>query len=126
MKTHILLIVKVLLLTIILGACDTDEEVYQVTDRTDAYISSVQLYTADNRNVATQVTIDDANGIINVEVKNGVNLAHLKPRCSLAPEATITPKMGVWINFSVPVKYTVISGSGEVYKEYKIIVVEKE
>ena len=126
MKTHILLIVKVLLLTIILGACDTDEEVCQVTDRADAYISSVQLYTADNRNVATQVTIDDANGIINVEVKNGVNLAHLKPRCSLAPEATITPKMGVWTNFSVPVKYTVISGSGEVYKEYKIIVVEKE
>jgi hypothetical protein len=34
--------------------------------------------------------------------------------------------MGVWTDFSVPVKYTVISGSGEVYKEYKIIVVEKE
>jgi hypothetical protein len=34
--------------------------------------------------------------------------------------------MGVWTNFSAPVKYTVISGSGEVYKEYEIIVVEKE
>ena len=122
MKTHIILMVKVLFLAIVMGACDTDEEVYQVTDRTDAYISSVQLYTADNRNVATQVTIDDVNGIINVEV----NLAHLKPRCSLASEATITPKMGVWTNFSAPVKYTVISGSGEVYKEYEIIVVEKE
>jgi len=126
MKTHIILMVKVLFLAIVMGACDTDEEVYQVTDRTDAYISSVQLYTADNRNVATQVTIDDVNGIINVEVKNGVNLAYLKPRCSLAPEATITPKMGVWTNFSAAVKYTVISGSGEVYKEYEIIVVEKE
>lgn len=82
MKTHIILMVKVLFLAIVMGACDTDEEVYQVTDRTDAYISSVQLYTADNRNVATQVTIDDVNGIINVEVKNGVNLAHLKSRCS--------------------------------------------
>ena len=69
MKTHIILMVKVLFLAIVMGACDTDEEVYQVTDRTDAYISSVQLYTADNRNVATQVTIDDVNGIINVEVK---------------------------------------------------------
>lgn len=78
MKTHIISIVKVLFLTVVLGACDTDEEVYQVTDRADAYISSVQLYTADNRNVATQVNIDDANGIINVEVKNGVNRAHLK------------------------------------------------
>lgn len=126
MKTHILLIVKVLLLTIVAGACNTDEEVYQVTDRMDAYISSVQLYTADNRNVATQVAIDDANGIIRVEVKNGVNPARLKPRCSLAPEATITPKMGVWTDFSVPVKYTVISGSGEVRKEYEIIVFEKE
>ena len=67
MKTHIILMVKVLFLAIVMGACDTDEEVYQVTDRTDAYISSVQLYTADNRNVATQVTIDDVNGIINVE-----------------------------------------------------------
>ena len=66
MKTHIILMVKVLFLAIVMGACDTDEEVYQVTDRTDAYISSVQLYTADNRNVATQVTIDDVNGIINV------------------------------------------------------------
>ena len=59
MKTHIILMVKVLFLAIVMGACDTDEEVYQVTDRTDAYISSVQLYTADNRNVATQVTIDE-------------------------------------------------------------------
>ena len=46
MKTHIISIVKVLFLTVVLGACDTDEEVYQVTDRADAYISSVQLYTA--------------------------------------------------------------------------------
>lgn len=126
MKTNIILIVKVLLLTLILGACDTNEEVYLVTDRADAYISSVQLYTADNRNVATQVSIDNEHGIIHVEVKNGVNLAHLKPRCSLAPEATIAPKMGIWTNFQVPVRYTVISGSGEVTKEYEIIVVEKE
>ena len=83
MKTHIISIVKVLFLTVVLGACDTDEEVYQVTDRADAYISSVQLYTADNRNVATQVNIDDANGIINVEVKNGVNRAHLNCRSTL-------------------------------------------
>lgn len=126
MKTNIILMVKMLLLAFVVGACDTDEEVYLVTDRMDAYISSVQLYTADNRNVATQVSIDNEEGIIRVEVKNGVNLARLKPRCSLAPEATITPKMGIWTNFLTPVSYTVISGSGEVTKEYEIIVVEKE
>ena len=44
MKTHIISIVKVLFLTVVLGACDTDEEVYQVTDRADAYICL--LYTS--------------------------------------------------------------------------------
>ena len=42
MKTHIILMVKVLFLAIVMGACDTDEEVYQVTDRTDAYISYIR------------------------------------------------------------------------------------
>lgn len=126
MKTHIILIVKVILLTITLGACDTNEEAYQVTDRADAYISSMQMYTPDNRNVATQVSIDNENGVIRVEVKNGVNPAHLKPRCSLAPEATIQPKMGVWTDFSSSVRYTVTSGNGQVHKDYEIIVIEKE
>lgn len=84
------------------------------------------MYTPDNRNVATLVSIDNENGVIKVEVKNGVNPAHLKPRCSLAPEATIQPKMGVWTDFSSSVRYTVISGNGKVHKEYEIIVVEKE
>ena len=126
MKTYIILIMKVFLLSLVWGACDSDEEVYQVTDRADAYISSIQLYTADNRNVATQVSIDNDNGIIRVEVKNGVNLGRLKPRCSLAPEATITPKMGIWTDFSTSVNYTVVSGNGKERKEYEIIVVEKE
>lgn len=114
----------VMMFMVAVTGCGSDE-VYLTTDRDDAYISAIQLYTPDNRNVATSVDISDETGIITVEVKNGVNRARLKPRCSLAPEATITPRMGVWTDFSGPVEYTVISGSRQVMKDYKIIVVEK-
>lgn len=107
-------------------ACNKDEEVFLVTDRADAYISDLQLYTADNRNVVVGLDINDETGVITAEVKNGVNMAHLKPRCSLAPEATVTPKMGVWTDFSSPVEYIVISGNREVTKKYVINIVEQE
>lgn len=103
-----------------------DEELYVATDRADAYISAMQIYTADNRNVAVSVEIDDETGIITATVKSGVNPARLKPSCSLAPEATIRPKMGVWTDFSQPVRYTVVAGNGVDKKNYVIMVVLQE
>ena len=127
MKMHTLYIVSLLIVCCLsFSSCDTDKEDYLVTDRANAYISALQLYTADNRNVATNVVIDDEKGIIRATVKNGVNIARLKPRSSLAPEATITPKMGVWTDFTVDVKYTVLAGNGVDKKEYTIIVAEQE
>ena len=108
-----------------LSSCNTDEEILLTTDRDDAYISDMQLYTPDNRNVVVNVSISEDIGMIQLTVKNGVNIAHLKPRCSLAPEATVIPKMGVWTDFSEPVAYKVISGSKKLEKKYTIIVTEQ-
>ena len=119
--------IKLLILSLLtLSSCNIDKEIYLSTDREDAYITEVQLYANDNRNVVLKCDIDEETGIINLLVKNGTNLSHLKPRCSLAPEATILPKMGTWTDFSVPVEYTVFSGSKKNNKKYTIHITEEK
>ena len=107
--------------------CEDDDQVLLVTDNDACYISALQLYASDNRNaVVGSVVIDDDRNTITAVVKNGSNLARLKPRCSLAPEATLSPKMGVWTDFTGSVQYTVTSGNGEVKKTYTITVTEQQ
>lgn len=131
MKTRFFLYIIGLLVTtssLLFTSCNADEEVYLTTDRTDAYISALQLYASDNRNAVLpdSVFINEEQGTIKAVVKSGSNPARLKPRCTLAPEATLAPKMGVWTDFSTPAKYTVTSGNGKIKKEYTITVVEQK
>jgi len=115
------------LLPLFLSGCDTDDYVYLTTDNDACYISSLQIYGPDNRNtVVGSVTIDDDKNTIMATVKNGTNLARVKPRCGLAPESTVLPKMGTWTDMSKPVQYTVTSGNKEVQKTYTITLIEQQ
>ena len=112
-------------------SCGSDSELL-VTDQTEAYISSFQLRGPDNRNIIVNVTIspvdeDDpyADGTIAAQINHGFNLARLKPNCGTSPESTISPKMGVWTDFSQPVEYVVTSGDGQHQKKYTITVSER-
>ena len=108
-------------------SCESDDKVILITDNEACFISSLQLYASDNRNaIVGSVNINNENNTISATVKNGSNLARLKPRCGLASEATLSPKMGVWTDFSQPVQYTVTSGNGQVKKTYSITVTEQQ
>lgn len=119
--------IKLLIISLLMvSSCNVDKEIYLITDKDDAYITEVQLYANDNRNVVLQCDIEEDSGIINLLVKNGTNINYLKPRCSLSPESTILPKMGIWTDFSEPIEYTVFSGSKKVTKKYIIYITEQK
>lgn len=126
MKKYIC-IIALMITPVLFFGCESDDEVILITDNEACYISALQLYASDNRNaVVGTVVIDNDKNTIQATVKNGSNLARLKPRCSLAPEATLSPKMGVWTDFSSPAQYTVTSGNGQIKKTYAITVIEQQ
>ena len=97
-----------------------DDEGRLITTRNDSYITFFDLLGPDNRTVlvANSAVIDTAAGTVTAVAKFGTNMKHLKPYSSLAIDAIIQPAMGEWVDFSQPRKYTVISGSRKVKKEY--------
>ena len=108
-----------------LVSCNEKEEML-VTDRSDCYMSRFQLRGTDNYNFLADRTIgsgiDTVALTVTAIVKYGTDITRLKPNCSLAPEATMTPSMGDWTDFSQPRQYTVISGNEKVRKTYTITV----
>ena len=108
---------------VLLSSCNEKEEML-VTDRTDCYMSRFQVRGTDNYNFLADVSIgsgiDTVACTVTAVVKHGTDITRLKPNCSLAPEASITPSMGDWTDFSKPRQYTVISGDEKVRKTYTV------
>ena len=62
--------IKLLIISLLMvSSCNVDKEIYLITDKDDAYITEVQLYANDNRNVVLQCDIEEDSGIINLLVK---------------------------------------------------------
>ena len=108
-----------------LFSCDEKEEML-VTDRADCYMSRFQVRGTDNYNFLADVTIgsgiDTVACTVTAVVKHGTDITRLKPNCSLAPEASVTPSMGDWTDFSRPLQYTVVSGNEKVRRTYTVTV----
>lgn len=132
MKNYIRIII--VLLSIAATACTTeypvDENGLLITTRTSAYMTSFELLDESHASViigkaAIDTISDPTMGIITAQVMYGTNMKNLKPYCSAALDAIVTPKMGVWTDFSnllSPLTYTVISGNRLVKRPYKIII----
>ncbi|MCX6327244.1 MAG: hypothetical protein NT144_11430 [Bacteroidia bacterium] len=124
--------IAIALLAMVAGACSypLDENELLITTRAESYMTMFDLLDEAHATVimglAAIDTITDPNiGIVAATVKYGTNLKVLKPYCSLAQDAVVTPKMGAWTDFSDllnPLTYTVISGNREVKKTYKIVI----
>lgn len=124
----------IVLLTLTATACTNDYPVDEngllITTRTSAFMTSFDLLDESHASViigkALLDTITDPSmGIVTAEVMYGTNMKNLKPYCSAALDAIVTPKMGVWTDFSnlySPLTYTVISGNRLVKRPYKIII----
>ncbi len=99
-----------------------DEDDLLITTQDKCYIGYFYLYGPDNIDCLIQdsTDIDTVNLTIDGLVKFGTNLKHKKPAASLSLDSKITPSMGVWTDFTLPRKYTVISGNRKIQKEYTI------
>lgn len=129
MKNYIKILIALLSLTTVACSYPLDDEGLLVSTRKDAYMTMFDLLDEAHATVligaATLDTIANPQlGTVKATVKYGTNLKVLKPYCALIQDAILTPKMGVWTDFSNmsnPLTYTVISGDRQVKRTYKII-----
>ena len=111
----------------ILSSCikrPLDEDNLLITTQTSCYIGNFFLYGSDHIDclVPSRTVIDTINLTVNAVAKFGTNLKYVKPATSLSIDSKITPAMGQWVDFTLPRKYTVISGNRKIQKEYTITV----
>ncbi|MDR0700336.1 MAG: hypothetical protein LBG28_14145 [Tannerella sp.] len=106
------------------GDYPIDDKGMLITTRSQCYMSMFELLGPDNRTalVSGQTVIDTVACTVTAVARFGTNMTHLKPYCSLVTDAIVEPKMGTWVDFTQPRKYTVISGDRQVRKEYTITV----
>lgn len=120
-------IIFTLLTPVILSSCikrPLDEDNLLISTQTSCYIGNFFLYGSDHIDclVPSKTVIDTVNLTVIAVAKFGTNLKNVKPACSLSIDSKIGPSMGQWIDFTVPKKYTVVSGNRIVKKEYTITV----
>ncbi len=101
-----------------------DENGLLITDKTESLMTSLALLGSDHVSVLVGTpVINNETGVVTAVVKYGTNLGKLKPSCGTSIDAIVTPKMGVWTDFSnmdSPLKYTVISGDRKHSTTYEI------
>ncbi len=66
--------------------------------------------------------IDQANGTIDITVGSEGNIKALAPQYTIPGGTTSTPQSGVSLDFTNPVKYTVLSNDGFTGKSYFVTV----
>ena len=101
-----------------------DEKGLLITDRAECYMSLFDLLGSDNRTVLVSAStkIDTTALTVTAVARYGTNLKRVKPFCSVVTDASVTPSMGVWSDFTQPQKYTVVSGNRQVRKIYTVTV----
>ncbi len=118
--------ISFLIICLLAQACSDgpiDDRGLLITDNEECYMSYFELRGPDDRNTLTgSAVIDEENGTVTATAVFGTNLKHVKPNCSIVKDAILEPKMGEWVDFSQPRKYTVISGNRKVQKTYTITV----
>ncbi|MEJ7769561.1 MAG: hypothetical protein WKF89_17205 [Chitinophagaceae bacterium] len=103
-----------------------DEDGLLITRRVECYVSNFELLGTDFVTVRSKaVLIDTTAQTINVEVLFGTDLKNVYPQFSLATDCKLDPKITGKADFSDlanPKTYTVVSGSRQVKKPYKVII----
>ncbi len=127
MKKGIVYIVFAIAGLLVFGGCTkepVDDAGLLITGRSQCYMSFFDLLGSDNRTVLVSGTtqIDTLAQTITAVARFGTNMTRVKPYSSVVTDATVEPKMGVWVDFSQPMQYTVVSGNRKVRKIYTITV----
>lgn len=127
MKTIGTALITIFLSLVLFSSCEKDYNLDEngrlITDNKECYISTFDLLGSDHRTVLVGAAqVDTVAQTITAMAKGGTNLLHVKPYCSAAIDACISPAMGGWTDFSQPREYTVISGDKSVRKTYKVTI----
>lgn len=126
MKSKHILFGIIIFFTALYGCTDypMDDDGLLITTQTECYIGNFFLYGSDHVDCLLQefTVIDTVNLTVDGVAKFGTNLEYVKPAASLSIDSKVTPSMGDWVDFTQPRKYTVISGSREIKKEYTITI----
>jgi hypothetical protein len=103
-----------------------DEDGLLITTRDECYVSNFDLLDSDFQTVRTKSPVIDTTAqTINIEVHFGTNLKKLHPQFSLVTDAKLDPKIVGFEDFSNlanPKKWTVVSGSRRIRKEYSVFI----
>lgn len=127
MKKGIIYFVFALASVLVFAGCaedPVDDAGLLITGRSQCYMSFFDLLGSDHRTVLVSGTtvIDTVAQTVKAVAKFGTNLQRVKPYSSVVTDALVQPAMGVWVDFSKPMEYTVISGNRQVQKKYTITV----
>jgi hypothetical protein len=128
MKKYFTIILPVMLLALVWGACKkdypVDEDGLIVTNRAECSVSNFELLGTDYVTVRNKaVVIDTTSQTIDVEVQFGTDLKNLYPQFSLAPDCKLDPKIVGKVDFSnlsSPKVWTVVSGNRQIRKPYTV------
>ncbi len=105
-----------------------DDDGNLITDRETCYMSSFNLLGTDNQSVLVTVPtysngmIDTINCTVNAVAKFGTNLKKVKPYCGVITDVLVSPKMGVWEDFTEPKQYVLTSGNRKIKRTYTITI----
>jgi hypothetical protein len=132
-KSRPTLLMLLMLMPLIFAGClfddyPIDEDNLLVTERTDCYVSSLELRDVNGQTVLRGTVTDGIDTVactISKEVKFGTDLKHLYPQFTLAQDCKLDPKVAGLTDFSDlarPRQYTVISGNRQVRRTYTIYI----
>ncbi|MDR2627814.1 MAG: hypothetical protein LBC40_07250 [Dysgonamonadaceae bacterium] len=127
-KNCLLALIPVLLTGCLFSDYPIDEDGLLITDRTECYVSSLQLLGIDGLTVLLHSPTDGIDTVactIHADVKWGVDLKHLYPQFTLAQDCKLEPKITGITDFSDlehPRQYTVISGNRAIRKTYTLYI----
>ncbi|MDR1098002.1 MAG: hypothetical protein LBL57_07720 [Tannerella sp.] len=115
-KYSIIVVVTCLFSLFSTGSCDNfpvDEDGLLVTERTDCYVGSFDMYGTDHQTIlAGNAYVDTLEQVIIAYVRFGAPVNHVWPRFSLCSDAKLDPKVTSWVDFT-PSKLTVEFTAGD-------------
>lgn len=116
MKKYSIIVVTLLFSMLSIGSCDdfpVDEDGLLITERTDCYVGSFDLYDTDHQTIlAGNAYVDTLEQVIIAYVRFGAPIHNLWPRFSLCSDAKLDPKITTWVDFT-PSKLNIEFADGD-------------
>jgi hypothetical protein len=119
--------IKIIIISFLLTAiaCQkTDLYEYPVGKSSEAMITGFTLTDTGNSVLTESAVIDTVANTVTAKVPSTVDIKKLVPRSEVTEGVVVTPRMGVYTDFSLPVTYTLVSSNKETQRQWTVKVVQ--